>query len=143
LLGSERSELVKSFKICRVGWYFLVSIFIILYHWLWTMLYLLNVHQVTIWNPPFTVIMNGIFENYLRTMSWRVFWRSKCGWIFWIMWFFPAKIMVLMNFIYFCHLHRNYRLNVGGIWWWLLLTVDKSCSAHANFDTSFAHAVSR
>jgi hypothetical protein len=22
--------------------------------------------------------------------------------------------MVLLNFIYFCHLHRNYRLNVGG-----------------------------
>jgi hypothetical protein len=38
--------------------------------------------------------MNGIFENYLRTMSWRVFWRSKCGWIFWIMWFFPAKIQI-------------------------------------------------
>ena len=25
--------------------------------------------------------------------------------------------MLLMNFIYFCHLHRNYRLNVWRIWW--------------------------
>ena len=47
-----------------------------------------------------------------------------------------------MNFIYFCHLHRNYHLNVGRIWWWLL-TVDKSSSAHTKFDTSFAYGVSR
>jgi hypothetical protein len=46
--------------------------------------------------------------------------------------------MVLLNFIYFCHLHMNYRLIVGRIWCYLLLTVDKSSSAHANFDTSFA-----
>jgi hypothetical protein len=38
--------------------------------------------------------MNGISENYLRTMSWSVFWKSKCGWIFWIMWFSPVEIQL-------------------------------------------------
>jgi len=37
------------------------------------MLFLLNVHQVTLQNPPFIVLMNGIFANYLQTMFWRVF----------------------------------------------------------------------
>ena len=40
-----------------------------------------------------------------------------------------------MHLIYFYHLQRDYRLNVGRIW----LTVDMSCSAHVNFDTSFAY----
>jgi hypothetical protein len=74
-------------------------------------------------------------HKYLWTMFWgRVFW------IFWIIWFFPRKYkyrciriyvwfkddkhviwmwiwLVLLNFIYFCHLHRNYRLNIRIVWW--------------------------
>ena len=40
---------------------------------------------------------------------------------------------------YFCHLYRNYYLNVGGIWLKFLLTVNECCSAYVNFDTSFAY----
>jgi hypothetical protein len=42
-------------------------------------LFLLNVHQVTLWNPPFTVIMNGIFAIYLWTMFWSVFCLKEWG----------------------------------------------------------------
>jgi hypothetical protein len=36
-------------------------------------LFWLYAHQVTLSNPPCTLIMNGMFANYLRTMYWSVF----------------------------------------------------------------------
>jgi hypothetical protein len=36
-------------------------------------LLLLNIQQVTLWNPPLTVVMHGILANYLQTMFWSVF----------------------------------------------------------------------
>jgi hypothetical protein len=35
-------------------------------------LLLLNIQQVTLWNPPLTVVMHGILANYLQTMFWSV-----------------------------------------------------------------------
>jgi hypothetical protein len=40
--------------------------------------------------------------NYLQTMSSNVFWRIEFAWIFWIMWFFSAKIQILKSCI--CYL---------------------------------------
>jgi hypothetical protein len=50
--------------------------------------FLFNVHQVMLYNPPFTVIMNGIFANYI------CFAHSPTNFIFWL-----SRLIFLVSII--------------------------------------------
>jgi hypothetical protein len=96
--------------------------------------FLLNVLQVRLYNPPFTVIMNGIFANYLRTMYWSVFGLKECVQIHILNCvIFPAKVEISkpidVPYIHvYCWFKNDKRVFQMWIWLKNISLLDRICS---------------